>query len=187
MFSLLLSSTMSLTASRVKEGPSVSSPPSLDPGDPNDPSHTLPSLTFVMYQLSVLLSSLGSTANDTYARQQLLAALSNVLCASLLLPQPTPFPAPSSIPVVQTAPTHPRTISPPPSRHCHHHHHPHHLLRPSTPSASRRLLSPSPHRCALVTLVALASAVCLPVPRPLFPASAHHPLTHCPRLRMLST
>ena len=88
---------------------------SLDPGDPNDPSHTLPSFTFVIYQLSLLLTSLGSTATDTFARQQLLAAFSNVLCASLQYRQHTPTSFPSS-PAVQAAPASPATspvIEPP--------------------------------------------------------------------------
>ena len=102
-----LSLAMSLTASRSEDGPSLaSSLPSPVPGDHNDPSHTLPTFTFVMYQLSLLLSSLGLTSTDAFARQQLLAALSNVLGASLHLRQLTPAPLASS-PAVQTAPAHP--------------------------------------------------------------------------------
>ena len=102
------SSVMSHTASRVEEDPPVLSPLSLCPGDPSDPSNTLPSFTFVKYQLSLLLSSLGSTANDTHARQQLLAALSNVLYSSRQFRQINHTSYPSS-PAVQAAPAHPVT------------------------------------------------------------------------------
>ena len=91
---------MPLTASFDGDGSSPPLPsPSPGDGDYNDPSHTLPSFTFVIYQLSVLLSSLGLTATDTFPRQQLLAALSNVLCTSIYLRQLPP----SSIPAVHAA------------------------------------------------------------------------------------
>ena len=77
---------MPLTASLGGDAPSPPVPsPSPWDGGSNDPSHTLPSFAFVIYQLSLLLSSLGSTAVDAFARQQLLAALSNVLSTSIHL------------------------------------------------------------------------------------------------------
>ena len=111
---------MPLTASLGGDdpSPSVPSPPPLD-GDPNDPSHTLPSFAFVIYQLSLLLSSLGSTAVDTFARQQLLAALSNVLSTSIHLRQLS-ISSPST--AVQAAPAPPVTspIAEPPRPIPHH-------------------------------------------------------------------
>ena len=150
-FSPPSSLAMSLTASRVEEDSPVLPPLSPCPGDPSDPSHTLPSLAFVMYQLSLLLSSLGWTASDKYARQQLLAALSNVLYASLQLRQINHTSYPSS-PAVQAAPTHPAT-SPITEPAC-----------PSPPSSSAPIFGHVSPLAALNTIRVLTPVEPLPAP-----------------------
>jgi len=71
--------------------PAVHSPPA-GLADQNALSQSLPTLAFILNQLSFLLTSLGSTANDAYTRQQLLGAMCNTLMVSLTLPY---SPAPS--------------------------------------------------------------------------------------------
>ena len=115
-------------------------PPSPSPGggDPNDPSHSLPSFAFVIYQLSVLISTLGSTAADTFTRYQLLAAFSNVLSTSINLREvPSSITADGAVHVAAAVapassvtspiPEPPHTPTPPP------------LPRSNTPSQSPSL------------------------------------------------
>ena len=117
-------------------------PPSPSPGggDPNDPSHSLPSFAFVIYQLSVLISTLGSTAADTFTRYQLLAAFSNVLSTSINLREvPSSITADGAVHVAAAVapassvtspiPEPPHTPTPPP------------LPRSNTPSQSPSLTS----------------------------------------------
>jgi len=119
---------MPVTASRA-DGPSQAVPsPSPCSGDSNDPSQSLPSFAFIIYQLSLLISTLGSTPNDAFTRQQLLAAMSNVLCASLQL---THLPSHSSS-AVSAAPAPP--VASPVTE----------PARPATPPASSPSSSPSP-------------------------------------------
>ena len=118
---------MPLTASLGGDAPSPPVPsPSPWDGGSNDPSHTLPSFAFVIYQLSLLLSSLGSTAVDAFARQQLLAALSNVLSTSIHLRQLS-ISSPST--AVQAASSSPR--------HLTHHR----AATPRNPATATSLLS----------------------------------------------
>ena len=131
---------MSVNASHGLDGssPAVPSPsPALT--DPNDPTHSLPSFAFILCQLSLLLTSLGSTANDSFAHQQLLGAMSNMLAVSLHCTHPLApgspaeavAPSPSS-PAVQAAPAPPvpsPVIEPP---------------RPSTPPPPRSSSPPAP-------------------------------------------
>ena len=148
-------------------------PPSPSPGggDPNDPSHSLPSFAFVIYQLSVLISTLGSTAADTFTRYQLLAAFSNVLSTSINLREvPSSITADGAVHVAAAVapassvtspiPEPPHTPTPPP------------LPRSNTPSQSPsltiRVLTPvQPLTPPLVTPGASDVATA--------PARAHHP------------
>jgi len=158
---------MPLTASPSGDGVSPPLPsPSPGNGNSNDPSHSLPSFAFVIYQLSVLISSLGLTASDAFARQQLLAALSNVLYTSVNLRQ-----LPSSSTAVPVVPASPVTTPSPSPRSPHLQRHP----RARTRRHSRRA-SPSacwpPFSRSPLPLVALGASDVATAP-----SRAHHPPT----------
>ena len=112
------------------DGPPLASPSASSPcGDPNDPTWTLYSLSFVIQQLSSLLlqtSSPLSSPVTILTRHQLVGALSNVAFTSLQL---------TSIPCLGPLPSTPHTTaSPPPQSHT-----------PPSSSSLSSAPSPSPH------------------------------------------
>ena len=141
--------TMPLTASLDGNGPTYPLPsPSPGDDDLNNPSHSTPSFAFVIYQITVLISTLGLSAGDILARAQLLAALASLSYTSTNLRQLS-----SSITTVPVAPVPPvnSPIPEPPL--------------PSIPTPPSRAGTPSPPSPSLTIRVLTPVQPFTPPPR----------------------